>query len=257
MTEYVTRRGRVLRCVIATGARGGTMDEQGLDALARALAEPDEAIGAVLLVSEWTNFCTGGNVGSFAAADDPYPAIRGMADHLHGVVRTLAATPVPVVVGVQGWAAGAGMSLVCLADVVVAGPSTRFKPAYPGIGFTPDGGMSWTLPRLVGAGRARHIILTNRTVEAAEAHAIGLVAELVADDEVQDVAARTAQALADGPTAAFGRLKALLDASGGNDLAAQLDAEAHAIATCAAGPEGQEGIRAFLARRTPEFHPGS
>src|SRR6185369_4148313 len=123
-----------------------------------------------------------------------------------------------VVAAVPGWAAGAGMSVVCAVDIAVAGRSTRLRPAYPGIGFSPDGGMSWTLPRLVGSGNARRILLT---------------------DEVLD--AETA--------VAFGRIKALLAASLDCTLSEQLVAEERAIAASAAGPEGAEGLSAFVEKR--------
>jgi 2-(1,2-epoxy-1,2-dihydrophenyl)acetyl-CoA isomerase len=75
------------------------------------------------------------------------------------------------VVGVQGWAAGGGLSLALLGDVLVLGRSARVRAAYRAIGLTPDGGMSWSLPRAVGVSRARGLILANRAVSAAEAEA--------------------------------------------------------------------------------------
>lgn len=253
-TTYVQRDGRVLRCVIATGARGGTLDSEGLDQTREALGALD-GVGAVLLASEGESFCTGGDVRGFAAADDPAAYVRRQADFFHDFLLTLAEAPVPVVAGVQGWAAGAGMSIACSCDVLVAGPSTRFRPAYPGIGFSPDGGMSWTLPRIVGTARARHILLTDRVLTGQDALDFGLVAVLVDDEEIAGEALRTAHRIADGPTAALGRVKRLLADSGARDLAAQLAAEADGIAASAGGPEGREGVRAFAERRPPRFHP--
>jgi 2-(1,2-epoxy-1,2-dihydrophenyl)acetyl-CoA isomerase len=146
------------------------------------------------------------------------------------------------------------MSRVVAADIAVAGVSTRLRPAYPAIGLTPDGGLSWTLPRAVGAARARHILLTDRVLDAAEALEWGLVATVVPDDEVSAHALELAQRLADGPTRALGRTKRLLRAED-RGLSAQLDAEADAIAESAAGADGQEGIAAFRDRRSPRFRP--
>ena len=140
--------------------------------------------------------------------------MRALAGELHELVRALVEVPVPVVAAVRGWAAGAGMSLVVAADVAVAGVSTRLRPAYPAIGLSPDGGLTWTLPRAVGAARARHILLTDRVLDADEALALGLVATVVPDDEVVEQALALAQRLADGPTRALGRTKRLLRADG-------------------------------------------
>ena len=115
--------------------------------------EPD--VGAVLLAGEGPHFCVGADVaalaGAGAEAADPGAAVRALAGELHDLVRALAEVPVPVVAAVRGWAAGAGMSLALAADVAVAGVSTRLRPAYPAIGLSPDGGLTWTLPRAVGA----------------------------------------------------------------------------------------------------------
>jgi 2-(1,2-epoxy-1,2-dihydrophenyl)acetyl-CoA isomerase len=146
------------------------------------------------------------------------------------------------------------MSVVLAADLAVAGTSTRLRPAYPAIGLTPDGGMTWTLPRAVGAARARHILLTDRVLSADEALDLGLVAVVVPDDEVAAEAQRLAERLAAGPVAALGRVKRLLRESPDRDIDTQLDAEAAAIAESAAGAEGREGVAAFSARRAPRFH---
>jgi 2-(1,2-epoxy-1,2-dihydrophenyl)acetyl-CoA isomerase len=250
----VRREGRVLRCVLSTAARGASLDFDAAREVTKALRALEPDVGAVLLVGEGPNFCTGGDVKAMREADDVGTVVHGLADELHDLVRAFAEAPVPVVAAVHGWAAGAGMSLVLAADIAVAGTSTRLRPAYPAIGFSPDGGMSWTLPRAVGAARARHILLTDRVLTAAEALELGLVAAVVADDAVQDEALSLAERLADGPVAALGRTKRLLREGGGRDLDAQLDAEAAAIAESAAGAEGQEGLAAFAERRGPRFH---
>jgi 2-(1,2-epoxy-1,2-dihydrophenyl)acetyl-CoA isomerase len=251
--DAVTRDGRVLRCRIARG-RHGTLDDEALPIVRDTLRGLDGSVGAVLLVSDGASFCTGGNVRAFAAADDRYAYVHGLASHFHGFLTALLDCPVPVVAAVPGWAAGAGMSIVCASDLVVAGRSTRLRPAYPGIGFSPDGGMTWTLPRIVGVGRARQILLTDQVLDAETARAYGIVTAVVDDADVGAEAEQTAYRLAQGPTAALGRIKRLLAASPDAMLAAQLAAEADAIATSAAGPEGAEGLAAFVEKRAPRFH---
>lgn len=256
----VQRDGRVLRCRISTG-RHGTLDgpamEEVTDALV-ALAGQDPAapdgVGAVLVHGDGENFCTGGDVRAFAGARDRHAYVHGLADTFHAMLRPLAASPVPTVAAVPGWAAGAGMSIVLACDLAVGGTSTRLRPAYPGIGFSPDGGMTWTLPRLVGAARARRILLTDEVLESGPLAELGLLAEVVDDDAVADAAGALAHRLAQGPTGALGRIRGLLDRTWSATLDAQLDAEAGSIAACAAGPEGAEGLAAFAEKRRPRFH---
>jgi 2-(1,2-epoxy-1,2-dihydrophenyl)acetyl-CoA isomerase len=253
-SSAVVQDGRVLRARIARG-RHGTLDDQALPEIRAALLAVDPAVvGAVLLVSEGSSFCTGGDVRSFAAAEDRGAFVRSLAESFHGLLTALVGCPVPVVAGVQGWAAGAGMSVVCATDLAVAGRSTRIRPAYPGIGFSPDGGMSWTLPRIVGAGRARHILLTDQVLDADTAHAVGIFTSVVDDDAVAAEAEQIAHRVAHGPTAALGRIKRLLAASSDSTLTDQLALEADAISASAAGPEGSEGLAAFTEKRAPRFH---
>ena len=251
----VTRQGRVLRCVISTAARGASLDFDAVREATAALRALEPDVGAVLLVGEGPNFCTGGDVKMFAeAGDDVGTTVARLAGELHELVRALVEAPVPVVAAVHGWAAGAGMSLALAADLAVAGSSTRLRPAYPAIGLTADGGLTWTLPRAVGAARARHILLTDQVLSADEALTLGLVTTVVQDEAVAAEAQRLAEQLADGPRAALGRIKRLLHEGAARDLDAQLDAEAAAITQSATGPKGREGVAAFHARRAPLFH---
>jgi len=257
----VEQDGRVLRARVARG-RHGTLDGEALPEIVDALATLDPATtGALLLVSESfpthpENFCTGGDVRAFAGAEDRGAYVRSLAESFHAFLRAIVDAPVPVVAAVPGWAAGAGMSIVCAADLAVGGRSTKLRPAYPGIGFSPDGGMTWTLPRLVGAGRARHILLTDRALDAETALGLGILATVVDDGEVREEAEHTAHRLAHGPTVALGRIKRLLGASPDRSLPQQLAAEADAISASAAGPEGAEGLSAFVEKRPPTFHAG-
>jgi 2-(1,2-epoxy-1,2-dihydrophenyl)acetyl-CoA isomerase len=114
--------------------------------------------------------------------------------------------------------------------------------------------MSWTLPRIVGHGRARQILLTDQVLEADALLDTGIVASVVEDAELAAEAERTAHRLAQGPTAALGRIKRLLADSWAADLRTQLDAEAAAISASASGAEGAEGLASFVGKRVPRFH---
>lgn len=253
MTDAISHEGRVLRVRVSRG-RHGTLDDEALPPAVAALRELDPAqTGAVLLVGEGGSFCTGGDVRAFAGAEDRGTFVRSLADAFHTLVAALVEAPVPVVAAVSGWAAGAGFSIVLASDLAVAGRSTKVRPAYPGIGFSPDGGMTWTLPRIVGAARARHILLTDRVVDAEEALAMGIFAAVVDDVDVLAEAEETARRLAAGPTEALGRIKRLLAAAPDRTLAEHLPDEAAGISASASGREGAEGLAAFAEKRAPRF----
>ncbi|NCF38186.1 MAG: enoyl-CoA hydratase, partial [Gammaproteobacteria bacterium] len=121
-------------------------------------------------------------------------------------------------------------------------------------GLCPDGSSSYFLPRLVGLRRAQELMLTNRTLSAAEACELGLVTRVVADDELQAEADKVARELAQGARLSTAYVKKLLLASAGNDLETQMELEGQLVAQCAASPDGREGIQAFVEKRKPDFN---
>ncbi|GAC81398.1 enoyl-CoA hydratase/isomerase family protein [Gordonia malaquae] len=246
----------VLTLPISTADNGTALDHDLVLAGTEALLDVTRGVrdaGAILLTGAGKNFCAGGNVAKFAEADDRAEYLRGLADDLHRFIKVLYQTRLPVVAAVSGWAAGAGMSLVLHADVAVGGTRTRLRPAYPGIGLSPDGGMSWALPRTVGAARARHIIMTDQIIDAARALDLGILAEVVEDDAVADTARATAAKLAAGPRGSFAAIRDLVHASASRTLTDQMDAEAASISSLSTTGEGVEGVDAFLAKRAPDF----
>ncbi|WP_336081393.1 enoyl-CoA hydratase/isomerase family protein [Nocardia sp. SSK8] len=243
----------VLQLTIATAAAGTSMDFDLINAGTAALRELDPSVGAILLTGAGRNFCAGGNVVHFAAAEDRGAFLHELATELHDFVRALDAAPVPVVASVHGWAAGAGMSLVLGADIAIGGPSTKLRPAYPGIGLSPDGGMSWLLPRIVGSNRAAEILLTDAVLDAEEAVRLGILSRLVADDEVGAEALKVAKSFVTGPRTTYATMKKLLAQSPTATLDQQLDAERDSISAAANGPIGQEGVNAFVAKRKPDY----
>lgn len=243
----------VLRVAVSTAANGTSLDIDGITEATTALREFGDDVRAVLLVGDGANFCAGGNVRAFASAENRGEFVGDIATAFHVFVRALDETAAPVVAAVHGWAAGAGMSIVCLADIAIGGTSTKLRPAYPSIGFTPDGGMSWTLPRVVGASRAREILLTDAVLNGDEACRLGLLSRLVEDDQVQDEALRVARTLAAGPTSSYAGIKALFKKGRTNTLSEQLDAETASISAAADSPTGREGVDAFVEKRRPDF----
>src|SRR3984957_1448870 len=251
VTVRVERAGRLLTITLDRPRQANALDMATARQLRDAVRLIDDGVGCVLLRAEGENFCVGGDVRAFAAAPAPGEFLGELASVVHGAVLGLASAAAPVVAAVNGWAAGAGMSLAACADLTLAAESARFRSAYSAIGLSPDCGLTWTLPRLVGRARAADLMLTNRAVGAAEAAGIGLVARVVADDSLLADAQATAVELASGPSVAFGRIKRLLDAGGRATPADPLDAEAASIAACADHLEGRAGVAAFTAGRKP------
>jgi len=253
---FVERIGRVLRCAVSTGNNGASLNDDALAQAVEAISaiRDGDDTGCILLVGAGPNFCTGGDVQAFAAAEDVGEFVIAAATGFHAFLLALTEAPVPVVAAVHGWAAGAGMSIACAADLVVGGAGTHLRPAYPALGFSPDGGMSWTLPRIVGTARARHILLTDQVLDGRAAHELGLIARLVADEDIAEHALELATTLAAGPTGALGPLKRLLREGQHRELAEHLPVEAASIAERARSTEGREGVAAFAQRRSPNFH---
>jgi len=251
-------QGGVLRLTVSRPADGCALWHEAVPEFTRSVvaAGRDRTAGAVLLVGGGPNFCTGGNLKIFAAAEDPGSVVGGFAREFHDFVKALVYGPLPVVAAVRGWAAGAGLSLVCAADLAIVGPGARLRAAYPSIGYSSDGGLSWTLPRIVGTAKARNLLLTDRILTGQEAVHEGLAARIVADEEVECAASELSRNLAEGPTGCQARIKGLMASSPGCDLAEQLRLEETAVAACAESPEGREGVAAFVQRRAPDF-PGA
>lgn len=249
----VVRRDDVLVVRLSRpGARNAIDVElaRGLGDALRGAASPD--VGAVALLADGDHFCVGGDVRAMAAAADPSAFVQMLAEQFHTAVQAVGAAP-PVVTGVCGWAAGAGFSLALATDIVIAGEGARFQSAYPGIGASPDGGLTWTLPRAVGHRRARSILLRNTVIPAAEALELGLVDRVVPDADVETAVLAEAATLAGAARGAQRATKALLASSPDARLVDHLHAEAESIAACIASPEGREGLGAFLGRRRPDF----
>lgn len=250
-----TREDGLARLTLNRPDAANTLDPAMSRALFEAAIEcdEDETIRAVLLTGTGKLFCGGGDINGFAQAGENVSRLaKQLTTILHGAVSRLARMGKPMVVAVNGPAAGAGLSLAMLGDIVIAAPEAHFTVAYTAIGLTPDLGTSWLLPRLVGLRRAQELALTNRRVPAQEAAAIGLITRVAEIDALAEAEA-VAKALAEGPVAALGGTRALLGRSLTTGLEEQLELEARSIATALRGAEGQEGIAAFLSKRKPDF----
>lgn len=211
-------------------------------------------VRAVLLRAEGAIFSAGGDVRSFRDAGDDVPGLlKRITQGLHTAISRLARMDAPVVAAVGGTAAGAGMSLACAADIVIAAETARFTMAYTKIGLAPDGASTWYLPRRIGIARTRDLMLRNRVLSAAEALDWGLVEQVVPAGSVDDEARKVARELAAGPTRAFGCVKRLLLDTFAHGLETQMELETHAISSMGATEDGKEGLRSFFEKRPPAF----
>jgi 2-(1,2-epoxy-1,2-dihydrophenyl)acetyl-CoA isomerase len=159
----------------------------------------------------------------------------------------------PVIASVQGAAVGYGLSLVAACDLVIAADDATFATGYISIGTTPDGGGSYSLPRLVGLRKAMELNLLGERFDAAAAREFGIVNRVVARAALAEETERLALRLARGPARALGNAKRLLNASLGNDLETQLRAEGVSFAECTTTDDMVEGVRAFNEKRRPRF----
>lgn len=244
-------RGRVAEIVLNRPDASNAIDVATARALAGAFARAgsDPAVDVVLLWGRGRRFCGGGDLAAIAGAPDREAALAELAAAAHDAVRASAAAGKPVVAAVQGAAAGFGLSLVLGADIVVAGESAKLVTAYTSVGLTPDGGMSWLLPRVVGQRRAVEMILTGEPISASRAVDLGIVSETCADEDVLARARERADALAARPSAALCEARRLVRASWGRGLDEHLDDEAATIAAAAGSDEAGALIAGFLVGR--------
>jgi 2-(1,2-epoxy-1,2-dihydrophenyl)acetyl-CoA isomerase len=211
-------------------------------------------VRAVVLSGAGKMFCAGGDLKSFHATGDNLPAaMKELTIYLHGAVSRFARMDAPLIIAVNGTAAGAGMSLAACGDLVYAAQSAKFTMAYTAAGLSPDGSSTYFLPRLIGMRRTQELILTNRVLSADDAYEWGLVNAVYSDDALMDEANGVAQALASGATKSYGVAKRLLTESFTNPLETQMELEARGIAASARTRDGKHGIDAFLNKRKPDF----
>jgi len=224
-----------------------------LDALAAATDDPN--VRAVVITGAGRAFCAGQDLKehlALVAAGDPRVATT-VAEFYNVLVTLVTAMPKPVIAAVNGAAAGAGAGLAYACDLRLAGRRASFSLAFAGVGLSADTGASFTLPRLVGHGRASRMMLLGEKVDADEALRIGMVDELLPDEQLADRAAALAAGLAQGPTRAYRWIKASLHHAAGADLASTLAFEDRAQVDCFASPDHHEAIQAFVDKRAARF----
>jgi 2-(1,2-epoxy-1,2-dihydrophenyl)acetyl-CoA isomerase len=214
--------------------------------------DEDPAVRCIVVTGSGKSFCAGGDVKDFA---DHLPRvgvlIKELTTYLHGAISRFCRADKPVIMAINGVAAGGGLSLALSGDLVLATESAKLTMAYSKIAATPDGSSSYFLPRLVGIRRAMELYFTNRVLSAREAQEWGLVTRVFPDAEFKAGVDALARELAQGPSKAFGGAKRLFHESTWQSLETQMELEAQAIASSGRTEDFKAGVTAFANKKTP------
>jgi enoyl-CoA hydratase/carnithine racemase len=213
-------------------------------------SEGDAATRAIVITGAGGVFCSGGDISGMDVATAAVG--RERMRRTHRVIRLLAGGKTPVIAAVEGWCVGAGLSLACACDTIVAAEDARFMAGFGKVGLMADLGLPFTLPARIGAGRARQILLYGQTLEAAEAERVGLIDQVVPRGEALRAAMEKARFLAAQAPLPIALTKAML--AEGLDRA--LETERHFQSTLFLTRDHAEGREAFLAKRKPDFTGG-
>jgi enoyl-CoA hydratase/carnithine racemase len=230
------------------------LNKPALEELSKVVVEAthNEEIRSVVLTGAGRAFCAGADIQEWSDATDnthgePWPP------RMHTVMSGLYWMPKPVIAAVNGVAVGAGCDLTLVADMRFASTQARFGEVYMRLGFCPDAGGSFLLPRIVGEARAAEMIYTGRIVEADEADRIGLVTEVVEPDELMKRAVEQAHVFASGPTVGIGIAKQNIRTNYTLSFEEALRNELRGGELCAKTEDHREGLRAAVDKRPPEF----
>jgi 2-(1,2-epoxy-1,2-dihydrophenyl)acetyl-CoA isomerase len=232
-------------------------DELGHELLtAVSKAAADDQIRCIVLTGEGRAFCAGEDLGALAAGYESgvAPGLgRTLVDRYNPLIRAIREAPKPVVAALNGVAAGAGASIALACDFRIASEHARLALAFIKVGLVPDSGGIWFLTRMVGPAKAWELAASGDPVSAQEALALGLVTKVVPADAFQEEWKSFARSIAKGPTRAFALTKSLLDVAATSTLDHQLEVEVDAQSEAGKTADHLEGVRAFLAKRAPDF----
>jgi enoyl-CoA hydratase/carnithine racemase len=215
-----------------------------------------EGVTVLVIQGEGRGFCGGGDVNEIIgellkmrAAD-----LMRFTKMTGDVIRAMRECPIPIIVKIQGIAAGAGSVIALAADFRIVGASGRFAFLFTKVGLSGgDMGAAYLLPRVVGLGRATQLLMLGDTIDAPTADRYGLVSELVPDEELDDAVAALAARLASGPTLAFAQTKSLLTRELDMPLSAAMELDAMTQALLMTTEDHAEFHAAFNAKRRPEW----
>jgi 2-(1,2-epoxy-1,2-dihydrophenyl)acetyl-CoA isomerase len=217
-------------------------------------ARDDAAVRAVVLTGSGRAFCAGQDLREHAANLEAGLGLAGTLEHHYDpIVLALGHMPKPVVAAVNGVAVGGGFDLALACDFRIGADTSRYGAVYVNIGFAPDAGGTFLLPRIVGMTRAKELIYTGRIIDAGEAAQIGVVSSVVPGSELTAASRELAGRLAAGPSVAIGLAKENIQDHWNSTLESALRNESRAGSICGATADHAEGLQAVNEKRPPQF----
>ena len=216
--------------------------------------DTNKKIRAIILTGEGDRaFCAGGDLKSFYETGNVAKHLKMVTHDLHGAITKFSRMNSPLIVAVNGVAAGAGLSFVGFADLAIAKSSATFVSASTKAGLTPDGSSSYYLPRIIGIRKYLELVMTNNVLSSEQALSWGLLNYIYDDKNFWNETVKLADNLSKGPTLAYGKTKRLIHNSLNSTLETQMELETKMISESAETSDGQNGIQAFLKKEKPKF----
>ncbi|NLU67306.1 enoyl-CoA hydratase-related protein [Streptomyces sp. HNM0574] len=218
-------------------------------------AAEDDTVRAVLLTGRGRAFCVGQDLKEHtnAVREAGGSALNTVDEHYNPITLAIAGMPKPVVAGVNGVAAGAGAGFAFAADYRVTADTAAFTTSFAGVALSTDSGVAWTLPRLVGHGRATDLLYFPRSVKAPEALELGLTNTVVPAGELAAEAEKVARTLAAGPTLAYASMKQAMAYGASHSLAETLAKESELQLAAGASDDHRTAVEAFVNKETPRY----
>lgn len=250
--------GKTAVITINRPQRRNALDDEAKQLLADAIrkAREDRTVSSVVLTGAGGHFCSGADLGGGGAEGEMPFLVRDALLGAHRWFSELMDLEKPVISAVDGYAVGAGLSLALGADFIIASDRVRMVSNFPRIGFAPDLGLMYILPRLVGLVRAKEIVFSARDILAEEALSIGLVQTVVPADRLRETAVELARRFDNAPTHVLGMAKGIMNRTFETDRQAMTQLETAVQGLCAASSYNAEAVRRFFAKEAA-LYPGA
>lgn len=248
------REGAVLTLTLNRPRVKNAVDAATMDALRHAIEQCDDTTRVIVITGAGGAFCSGADISVAASGDlSAESAVRVLTDSYHPALKAIRAAPCPVIAAVDGVAAGIGCDLALACDLRLISERGQFAELFVRVGLVPDGGGTWTLPRLIGMGRALELMYTGAPVAAAEAVQIGLANRIFASTRFGEEVNEFAQTLAGQAPNALRRMRQAVYAAQDMSFEQALAQEARLQREIFESEDGFEGFRAFLEKRAPAW----
>lgn len=258
-TLLYQQNGAVLTITMNRPDKLNALSDALLTELLQALqaADADASVRAVILTGAGRGFCPGADLAEGVAKGigrgGDFSFHEHLTSHYNPLILTMRALAKPVIAAINGVAAGAGMSLAMACDLKIAAESASFLQAFVKIGLIPDSGSTWMLPRLIGTTRALDLMLSGRKIGAQEALTMGLLNQIVPDDQLMETVNKLAAEYAAAPTKAIAYIKQAVNFAMHSTLEEALNKEAELQDLAGKTADNAEGVNAFLEKRPPQF----